>query len=111
MVREVLGFSLNSLTYSLNTKNRAELERAERKLNQLTPNIKAIVGDEMKGYLIRGDAALGVTFSGEAREMLDANKDLRYLVPGEGSNLWFDNLVIPKTVKHKSLPMPSLILC
>ncbi|HHK5584506.1 TPA: PotD/PotF family extracellular solute-binding protein [Streptococcus mutans] len=99
--REVLGFSLNSLTYSLNTKNRAELERAERKLNQLTPNIKAIVGDEMKGYLIRGDAALGVTFSGEAREMLDANKDLRYLVPSEGSNLWFDNLIIPKTVKHK----------
>ncbi|MGT2924132.1 ABC transporter substrate-binding protein [Streptococcus caviae] len=99
--REVIGFGLNSLGYSLNTKNSAELKKAENRLNQLTPNIKAIVGDEMKGYLIRGDAALGVTFSGEASEMLDANEDLRYLVPSEGSNLWFDNLVIPKTVKHK----------
>lgn len=99
--REVIGFSLNSLGYSLNTKNMTELRLAETKLNSLTPNIKAIVGDEMKGYMIQGDAAIGVTFSGEASEMLDKNKDLRYVVPSEGSNLWFDNLVIPKTVKHK----------
>ena len=99
--REVLGFSLNSLGYSLNTKDMTQLRLAETKLNSLTPNIKAIVGDEMKGYMIQGDAAIGVTFSGEASEMLDKNEDLRYVVPSEGSNLWFDNLVIPKTVKHK----------
>ena len=51
--------------------------------------------------MIQGDAAIGVTFSGEASEMLSSNEDLRYVVPSEGSNLWFDNLVIPKTVKHK----------
>ena len=28
--------------------------------------------------------------------MLEANKDLRYVVPTEASNLWFDNIVIPK---------------
>ena len=99
--REVIGFSLNSLGYSLNTKNMTELRLAETKLNSLTPNIKAIVGDEMKGYMIQGDAAIGVTFSGEASEMLDKNDNLRYVVPSEVSNLWFDNLVIPKTVKHK----------
>ena len=85
----------------MNTKNMTELRLAETKLNSLTPNIKAIVGDEMKGYMIQGDAAIGVTFSGEASEMLDKNEDLRYVVPSEGSNLWFDNLVIPKTVKHE----------
>ncbi len=42
--REVIGFSLNSLGYSLNTKNMTELRLAETKLNSLTPNIKAIVG-------------------------------------------------------------------
>ena len=51
--------------------------------------------------MVQGDAAIGVTFSGEASEMLDKNEDLRYVVPSEGSNLWFDNLVIPKTVKHE----------
>ena len=99
--REVMGVGLNSLGYSVNTKNMAELKQALAKLQKLTPNIKAIVGDEMKGYMIQGDAAIGVTFSGEASEMLESNPDLRYIVPSEGSNLWFDNLVIPKTVKHK----------
>ena len=99
--REVIGVGLNSLGYGLNTKNISELKAASKKLDALTPNIKAIVADEMKGYMIQGDAAIGVTFSGEAREMLDGNKHLHYVVPSEGSNLWFDNIVIPKTVKHR----------
>lgn len=98
--REVMGFGLNSMGYSLNSKNMAELTAVEERLTSLTPNVKAIVADEMKGYLINGDAAIGVTFSGEASEMLDSNEDLAYVVPTEGSNLWFDNLVIPTTVKH-----------
>lgn len=98
--REVMGFGLNSLGYSLNSKELSQLNQAKEKLTQLTPNIKAIVGDELKKYMIQGDAAIGVTFSGEASEMLSENEDLRYVVPSEGSNLWFDNLVIPKTVKH-----------
>ena len=57
--REVLGFSLNSLGYSLNTKNMTELRLAETKLNSLTPNIKAIVGDEMKGYMVQGEPPQG----------------------------------------------------
>ncbi|EFQ57459.1 ABC transporter, solute-binding protein [Streptococcus downei F0415] len=99
--REVMGLGLNSLGYSLNSKNRKQLDQASEKLSRLTPNIKAIVGDEMKGYLKNGDATLGVTFSGEARDMLEANPHLHYVLPSEGSNLWFDNLVIPKTVKNK----------
>lgn len=98
--REVMGVGLEALGYSLNTKSLSELNAASQKLDDLTPNIKAIVGDEMKGYMINGDAAIGVTFSGEASEMLDSNKHLHYVVPSEGSNLWFDNLVIPKTAKH-----------
>lgn len=98
--REVMGIGLGTLRYSLNTKSLSELNAASQKLDDLTPNIKAIVGDEMKGYMINGDAAIGVTFSGEASEMLDSNEHLHYVVPSEGSNLWFDNLVIPKTAKH-----------
>ncbi|MGV3163459.1 ABC transporter substrate-binding protein [Streptococcus hyovaginalis] len=98
--REVLGLGLNSLGYSLNSKNMSQLRQAEQHLNDLTPNIKALVGDELKGYMIQGDAPIGVTFSGEASEMLYENEDLVYVVPTEGSNLWFDNMVIPKTAKH-----------
>ncbi len=99
--REVMGIGLNTLGYSLNEKDPKKLQEAVDKLYTLTPNIKALVADEMKGYMIQNNAAIGVTFSGEASQMLEANKDLRYVVPTEASNLWFDNIVIPKTVKNK----------
>ena len=31
---------------------------------------------------------------------MSQNSHLHYVVPTEGSNMWFDNLVIPKTAKH-----------
>ena len=106
-----MGIGLGTLGYSLNTKSLTELDAASKKLDNLTPNIKAIVGDEMKGYMINGDAAIGVTFSGEASEMLDSNEHLHYVVPSEGSNLWFDNLVIPKTANTLRKLTLSLTLC
>ncbi|HEL2737807.1 TPA: ABC transporter substrate-binding protein [Streptococcus suis] len=99
-VREVMGFGLQSLGHSLNSKNPAEIEKAAEHLYNLTPNVKAIVADEIKGYMIQDAAAIAVSFSGEASEMLDGNENLHYVVPSKGSNLWFDNMVIPKTAKN-----------
>lgn len=98
--REVIGLSLNSLGYSLNSKKMNQLRQATDKLNKLTVNVKAIVADEIKMYMINEESAVAVTFSGEAAEMLDQNEHLHYVIPTEGSNLWFDNIVIPKTAKN-----------
>lgn len=98
--REVIGFSLNSLDYSLNSKNDHQLRQATDKLNKLTTNVKAIVADEIKMYMINEESTVAVTFSGEAAEMIDNNEHLHYVIPSEGSNLWFDNIVIPKTAKN-----------
>lgn len=99
--REVLGLSLNSLGYSLNSKNDQQLRQATDKLNRLTNNVKAIVADEIKMYMANEESAVAVTFSGEAAEMLENNEHLHYVIPSEGSNLWFDNIVMPKTAKNK----------
>lgn len=98
--REVIGFGLNSLHYSLNDTNEDHLQEAKRKLQTLTPNVKAIVGDEIKMLLANEEAAVGVVWSGDASEIMDDNDKLDYVVPEEGSNLWFDNMVIPKTAKN-----------
>ncbi|MBC1434547.1 ABC transporter substrate-binding protein [Listeria rocourtiae] len=98
--REVMGLGLNSLGYSLNSTDEAQLQKALAKLKKMTPNVKAIVGDEIKILMAGNEAGVAVTFSGEAAEMLDQNKDLEYVIPKEGSNLWFDNMVIPKTAKN-----------
>lgn len=98
--REVIGLSLNSLGYSLNSQNPTELQATTDKLSGLTDNVKAIVADEIKMYMINEESAVAVTFSGEAAEMLWENENLHYVIPSEGSNLWFDNIVIPKTAKN-----------
>ncbi|MBC1459282.1 ABC transporter substrate-binding protein [Listeria newyorkensis] len=98
--REVMGLGLNSLGFSLNSTDEAQLQEALMKLKEMTPNVKAIVGDEIKILMAGNEAGVAVTFSGEAAEMLDQNEDLEYVIPKEGSNLWFDNMVIPKTAKN-----------
>ena len=69
------------------------------------PNAKAIIADEMKTYMIQGEANIAVTFSGEASKMLSENEDLAYVVPSEGTNLWFDNIVIPKRLVTRKARM------
>ncbi|WP_445490627.1 ABC transporter substrate-binding protein [Niallia sp. 03133] len=98
--REIIGMSLNSLHYSLNDKNHQHLRQAKEKLDRLTPNIKAIVGDEIRMLIENREAAIGVLWSGMAAEIMWENEDVQYVVPKEGSNLWFDNMVIPKTAKN-----------
>lgn len=98
--REVMGMGLNSLHYSLNDTNEDHLQEAKAKLLQMTPNVKAIVGDEIKLLLANEEAAVGLVWSGDASEIMGENEKLDYVVPEEGSNLWFDNMVIPKTARN-----------
>lgn len=98
--REFMGIGLASLGYSLNSKNDTQLAQAYNKLKALTPNAKAIVSDEIKTYMANEESNVAVTFSGEAADMMEKNHNLHYVIPDGGTNLWFDNLVIPKTAKN-----------
>jgi spermidine/putrescine transport system substrate-binding protein len=99
--RDIMGFALVRDGYSMNSTNLDQLQQAAGTLNKLAPNTKAVVADEIKMYMIANEAPLAVTWSGEASEMLAGNSHLHYVVPTEGSNLWFDNIVMPKTAKHQ----------
>lgn len=92
--------SLNSLGYSLNSTDLEELRKAKEKLETLTPNVKAIIGDEVTQLMIHNEATIAITRSGQVADMMWENEDLDYVIPKEGSNLWFDNMVIPKTAMN-----------
>ena len=92
--------SLNSLGYSLNSTNLDELRQATDKLKELSPNVKAVIGDEVTQLMVNGEAAISLTWSGQAADMMYENEDIDYIVPEEGSNLWFDNMVIPRTATN-----------
>jgi len=91
---------LNSIGESLNAKDDELLDRATQKLIELAPNVKGVIGDEITMLMVNNEAAVALTFSGQAADMMWENEELDYNVPQEGSNLWFDNFVIPKTAAN-----------
>lgn len=98
--RENIGLSLNRLGYSVNDTNSDHLAEAETYLKSLAPNIRGVVGDEVKMMLEQHEANVAVLWSGAAAPIFHSNHQFNYVIPKEGSNVWFDNMVIPKTAQN-----------
>ncbi|CAM2931830.1 spermidine/putrescine ABC transporter substrate-binding protein [Hathewaya histolytica] len=99
--RDSIGIALKKLGYSVNSKNTNELNKAKEELMKQKPLVYAYVGDEVKDQMVEGEAAIAVVWSGDALTMMENNENLEYVIPKEGTNLWFDNMVIPKGSEHK----------
>lgn len=100
-VRDAFAVGLKSLGYSLNSTNKEELEQAKERLIKQKPLVQAYVIDQVRDKMIGNEAALGVIYSGEAIYTQRENPDLEYVIPKEGSNIWFDSWVIPKNAPNK----------
>jgi putrescine transport system substrate-binding protein len=98
MVRAVLNY----LGRDPNSQKPEDLADAEATLGKIRPYIRNINSSEYIEALANGDLCLAVGYNGDvlqARDRArDANKgiDIKYMVPKEGSILWFDMLAIPQ---------------
>lgn len=99
--RDSIGIALKMLGFSLNSKNPQELEAAKKALIEQKPLVLAYVVDEVKDKMISGEAAMALVWSGDAVYCMKQNQDLDYSIPKEGSNYWFDAMVVPKESTHK----------
>ena len=99
-VRDAFAVALKLLGYSLNTTDHAQLEEAKDLLIRQKPLAQAYVVDEVRDKLASEEAAMGVIFSGEALMLTFENEKLEYVVPKEGTNVWFDSFVIPKNAEN-----------
>ena len=99
-VRDTIGITLISLGYDINTRNADEVLAAQEALIAQKPLVRAYLTDDIKMEMINGSAAMGVVYSGDAVACIAENADLAFAVPQEGSNKWFDNVIIPKTSSH-----------
>jgi spermidine/putrescine transport system substrate-binding protein len=109
--RDSIGIALKMLGYSLNSKEPAELEAAKEALIRQKPLVLAYVVDEVKDKMISGEAALALVWSGDAFYCMKENPDLDYIIPKEGSNYWFDAMVIPKTPHKKEAELFINYMC
>lgn len=99
--RDTIGITLKKLGYSMNTRNIEELQKAKEELIKQKPLVSAYMGDNIKDAMVSGEGALAIVWSEDAVAMIRDNSDLEYVIPKEGTNLWFDNMVIPSTAKNK----------
>jgi putrescine transport system substrate-binding protein len=102
MMRVVLGY----LGRDPNSQKPEDAAAAEETLLKIRPYIRNINSSEYIEALANGDLCVAVGYNGDilqARDRArDANKgvDVKYIVPKEGSILWFDMLAIPKDAPH-----------
>ena len=99
--RETLGIGLLANNLSLNTTDPKKLLEVRDELIGFMGNVKAILADEIRMYMALEEANVGITFSGDASSAIESNENLSYAIPKEGSNIWFDTMVIPKTSKNQ----------
>ena len=95
-VRDAFMISLKRLGYSCNTTDEDELNEAMEELKIQSKLNKAYTIDEVRDKMINGAAAIGVIYSGEYLYCQEENEDLEYVIPKEGTNIWYDGWVITK---------------
>ncbi|MEW6405138.1 MAG: spermidine/putrescine ABC transporter substrate-binding protein, partial [Chloroflexota bacterium] len=98
--RAVIGLTLLTLGYDVNTTDPAQLEEAKNKLAELVPSITAFDSDSPKTALIAGDVDLGMTWTGEAFLAQQENPAIQYVYPSEGAIIWQDNWAMPTDAPH-----------
>lgn len=101
--RDTMAVALKKLGYSMNTRDLGELEEAKEELIAQKPLVYSYLGDEIKDAIVAENAGVGVVWSGDAVAMIRENPNLEYVIPQEGTNLWFDSMVIPKSSENKEL--------
>jgi spermidine/putrescine transport system substrate-binding protein len=77
-----------------------DIAMVEKNLKALKPNLAGWEADFGKEMMTKGEIWMSYNWSGDAvwsiEEAALVNVSLDYVVPHEGSNLWFDGWVIPK---------------
>ncbi len=102
-LRDIFAVSLKMLGYSLNTIDEQQLREATDKLIEEKRLVYKYATDSIRDFLLNESANIGVIYSGEVLYCQDEDEDIHYVLPEEGSNVWFDCWAIPATSQHRDL--------
>ncbi len=101
--RVIIGMTLLTLGYDVNSTDEAQLKEAEQKLRELMPNIRVFDSDSPKNPLLAGDVDLGIVWNGEAFLAQQENPAFKYVFPEEGSIIFYDGMGIPASAPHPDI--------
>ena len=96
--------AFKALGYSMNTDDPDEIQAAYEWLQNMNETTSpAYVTDEVIDGMANGDMDIAVMYSGDAAYVLSENPDMDYIEPDQGTNIWYDAMVIPANAECPGL--------
>ncbi|PKM73413.1 MAG: spermidine/putrescine ABC transporter substrate-binding protein [Firmicutes bacterium HGW-Firmicutes-16] len=99
--RDAMAIALKYLGYSMNTTDENELNKAYELLEKQKPILQGYVMDQIFDKLESGEAAIGPYYAGDYLTMHEANPNLKFCIPKEGSNVFVDAMCVLKNAENK----------
>ncbi len=102
--RDAFMMALKNLGYSMNTESEEELKAAYEWLVTCVQTMEPeIVTDEIIDNMAQARKALGLVYSGDATYIVSENENIGFYLPEEGTNRWYDSMVIPQNAENVPL--------
>jgi putrescine transport system substrate-binding protein len=104
--QEIIPTALNYLGFNPDSRNPEEIAKAEELLLGIRPYVRKFHSSEYINALANGDICLAVGWSGDmfqARDRAaeaDQGVEIKYVIPKEGAEMWFDQMAIPADAQH-----------
>lgn len=103
---EMFRVALNAIGKDPNTTDPADIEAAAAALMKIRPYLRYVQTDRIIGDLANGEICLAIGYLGDFLQARDraaeshTGQKIAYVVPKDGSILWFDSYLIPKDAPH-----------
>jgi putrescine transport system substrate-binding protein len=103
---EMFSMTLSAMGKNPNSQDAADLEAAGEQLMKIRPFLRYIDTQRMITDLANGEICVAVGYNGDilqARDRAEENntgQTIKYMIPKEGSIIWFDSYLIPKDAPH-----------
>jgi len=103
---EMYSMTLAALGKDPNSQKPEDLEAATNAMVAIRPNIRYADTQRMISDLANGEICVAVGYNGDllqARDRAEENKtgqEIKYVIPKEGTIIWFDSYLVPKDAPH-----------
>lgn len=103
---DVLPVALNYLGLDPNTKNLDDLKKADELLGKIRPYVQKFHSSEYINALANGDICMALGWSGDILQSATRAEEaknghvIKYNIPKEGTQMWFDMMAIPADAKN-----------
>jgi putrescine transport system substrate-binding protein len=103
---EMYSMTLAAIGKDPNSQKQEDLDAATSAMMAVRPNIRYFDTQRMIGDLANGEICVAVGYNGDilqARDRAEENKtgqEIAYVIPKEGTIIWFDSYLVPKDAPH-----------